>query len=87
MDDTDSRSCSASYPGSIGPKTQKCEVKGCLTCPLLFDPTDVIIINGQINLDFRAVNLDIRLNFKDRSISITIILLILLVIWINAKFV
>ena len=69
----DSRSCRrASYPGSIGPKTQRCEVKGCLTCPLLFDPTDVIIIiiNGQINLDFRAVNLDIRLNFKDRSITI-----------------
>ena len=29
---------------------------------MLFDPTDVIIVNGQI------VNLDFRLNFKDRSI-------------------
>ena len=47
---------------SLGPKTQRCEVKGCLTCPLLFDPTDVIIVIGQI------VNLDFRLNCKDRGI-------------------
>ena len=53
---------SSSSEDSLGPKTQRCEAKGCLTCPLLFDPTDVIIVNGQI------VNLDFRLNCKDRSI-------------------
>ena len=53
---------SSSSEDSLGPKTQRFEAKRCLTCPLLFDPTDVIIVNWQI------VNLDFRLNCKDRSI-------------------
>ena len=47
---------------SVGPRSQRCEARGCLTCPLLFDSTDMVIVNGKI------VSLDYRLNCKDKGI-------------------
>ncbi len=45
-----------------GPSNQRCNAKGCLTCPLLFEKEDTININGQ------ELKLDYNLTCKDKNI-------------------
>ena len=54
--------CPQTEESNQNPKSQKCGGRGCLTCPLLLDANDIIMVNGKL------VNLDFRLSCKDKDL-------------------